>query len=91
MLDPECRQQQVNDGCFDAIESVPTHAVTLAVPAIMRSDYRICVVPGQRKRDAVSRAVTGPIGEACPATVLRTKESNLFLDNQSGAALIKGA
>ena len=33
-LDAVCRQQQVNDGCFAKIDDVPTHAVTLTVPAL---------------------------------------------------------
>ena len=34
-LDEVCRNQQVNDGCFTSIDEVPTHALTLTVPALM--------------------------------------------------------
>jgi glucosamine-6-phosphate deaminase len=30
-----CRIQQVNDGCFTTLDSVPTHAFTLTVPTLM--------------------------------------------------------
>ena len=35
-LDAACRSQQLNDGCFERIEDVPTHAYTLTVPALLR-------------------------------------------------------
>lgn len=33
-LDEKCRMQQVHDGCFHDISEVPTHAVTVTVPAV---------------------------------------------------------
>ena len=33
-LDETCRRQQVNDGCFAALDQVPTHALTLTIPAL---------------------------------------------------------
>src|SRR5215203_5572456 len=35
-LDDVCRMQQVNDGCFATLKEVPTHALTLTIPALMR-------------------------------------------------------
>ena len=43
-LDAVCRQQQVNDGCFESIEKVPTHALTLTVPALVKAKYLFCIV-----------------------------------------------
>ncbi|HXB08882.1 MAG TPA: 6-phosphogluconolactonase, partial [Puia sp.] len=34
-LDPDCRQQQVNDGCFATLEAVPVQALTLTIPTLM--------------------------------------------------------
>jgi glucosamine-6-phosphate deaminase len=34
-LDALCRQQQVNDGCFTSFGQVPTHALTLTIPALL--------------------------------------------------------
>src|SRR4030095_7725766 len=34
-LDALCRQQQVNDGCFPNLDSVPTKALTLTIPALL--------------------------------------------------------
>jgi glucosamine-6-phosphate deaminase len=83
-LDQECRQQQVNDGCFPKIEDVPTHAVTLTIPALMSGSFLFCMVPGPTKRNAVTRTLRGPVSTECPASILRTHENcTLFVDNQS--------
>ena len=88
-LDPACRQQQVNDGCFARIEDVPTHAFTLTVPALMAAPTACIVVPGPLKRAAVKGALFGPIDEQNPATALRRHAgARLFLDKDSGADLL---
>lgn len=80
-LDPACRQQQVNDGCFDAIEEVPSHALTLTIP-VFRHARRLSVhVPGPRKKTAVATALNDPISPKCPASILRTHtHATLYLD-----------
>jgi glucosamine-6-phosphate deaminase len=83
-LDAVCRQQQVDDGCFAAFEDVPTHAITLTVPRLLRADRLFCVVPGTAKREAVRCALYDPIDAACPATALRQHRAvTLFLDAES--------
>ena len=87
-LDPICRQQQVNDGCFAALELVPQFALTLTVPALMRASHLVCTVPAATKAWAVERTVNGEIGEHCPATAMRRHESAvLFCDRDSGGDL----
>jgi glucosamine-6-phosphate deaminase len=81
-LDPACRQQQVNDGCFPDISSVPTHAITLTCPALMSAAHAVCVVPGPRKAEAVRNSLFAPeISTKIPATILRTHpRASLHLD-----------
>jgi glucosamine-6-phosphate deaminase len=87
-LDPVCRNQQVNDGCFATIDQVPTHAITLTVPTLAKAPNLFCIVPAPTKANAVYATVRGPIGEVCPATILRTREgAQLYLDPDSGARL----
>ncbi|MBL6713781.1 MAG: glucosamine-6-phosphate deaminase [Pirellulales bacterium] len=71
-LDLACRQQQVNDGCFPTLNAVPTHAVTLTIPTLVRAERMVCAVPGPTKREAVAGVLAGPVSTACPATILRT-------------------
>ncbi len=87
-LDPVCRQQQVNDGCFTALSQVPTHALTLTVPALMGGRRLFCVVPAATKAQAVRNTLYGPISEACPASALRRHGGAvLYLDPDSAALL----
>jgi glucosamine-6-phosphate deaminase len=87
-LDEICRNQQVNDGCFASIEQVPTHALTVTVPALARAPYLFCIVPAPSKAWAVKETLTGSIDEHCPASILRThKSAVLYLDRDSAALL----
>lgn len=70
-LDEACRQQQVHDGCFGRLEEVPTHAITMTIPAILAGRYLYGMVPGKAKAEALLRTITEPSGALCPATVLR--------------------
>lgn len=83
-LDEICRQQQVNDGCFNSISDVPTHAMTLTVPTLVKAPYLFCIVPAPTKANAVYETLNGSIDEHCPASILRLQENAiLYLDDQS--------
>lgn len=87
-LDPICRQQQVNDGCFDAFDAVPKKAITLTLPVFRNALNLSVVVPGERKAAAVQATCLGPIHTDCPASLLRTRQNaTLFLDKASAAGL----
>lgn len=87
-LDEVCRNQQVNDGCFAAIDDVPKTAITLTVPTLFAGDHLFCIVPAKTKANAVRDTLCGEIGEACPATILRRHASAvLYLDSDSSALL----
>jgi glucosamine-6-phosphate deaminase len=83
-LDDVCRQQQVDDDCFERFEDVPERAVTLTIPRLLRADRLFCVVPGSVKRAAVAAALHGPISTDCPASILRQQSNcTLYLDAES--------
>lgn len=87
-LDEVCRQQQVNDGCFEKLSDVPTHAITLTVPTLARAPWLYCIVPAKTKANAVKNTLGGDIGEHCPATILRTHAgAKLYLDPDSSALI----
>lgn len=87
-LDEICRNQQVNDGCFAKIDDVPTHALTLTVPALVRAPYLFCIVPAPTKAWAVKETLCGSIDEHCPASILRTHDDAiLYLDKDSASLL----
>jgi glucosamine-6-phosphate deaminase len=88
-LDQVCRQQQVNDGCFPHIDAVPTHALTMTVPAIMEAKEIHCIVPGPTKAEAVERTINGPIATSCPASIMRKHASaTLYIDRAAGAKIL---
>ncbi|WP_090799219.1 glucosamine-6-phosphate deaminase [Paenibacillus sp. GP183] len=83
-LDRACRLQQVNDGCFPTLDDVPTHAITLTIPALMSGRLLFCMVPGISKRHAVRKTLNEPISTSCPSSVLREHPACiLFTDKDS--------
>ena len=87
-LDEICRNQQVHDGCFATLDDVPTHALTLTVPALMHAAQVFCVVPAATKARAVRDTLLGDIRTACPASILRRHPAaTLYLDADSASLL----
>jgi glucosamine-6-phosphate deaminase len=82
------RQQQVNESCFSRLHLVPTKAITLTIPALMRAPWVFCLAPASNKAQAVYRTLNNDINEKCPASILRTKENaKLYLDEKSASLL----
>lgn len=85
-LDPICRQQQVNDGCFSNLSQVPTQAYTLTIPALLRARAMFGMVPGKTKIEAVDKTLNDPISTTCPASIIRTHpHATLYLDEVSAS------
>jgi len=88
-LELACRQQQVNDGCFDNLDLVPTQALTLTIPVLMSAKVINCVVPGNTKAQAILNTLTMPIATNCPSTVLRRHiGAVVFLDTDSAKYIL---
>jgi len=87
-LDEACRNQQVGEGHFATMADVPEQALSMSIPAILAAQTISCVVPDQRKAEAVRCALEGPISPDCPASALRRHQScYLYLDTASAALL----
>ena len=87
-LDLACRTQQVNEGCFIKLNLVPSQAITVTIPALLKADSMFCMVPAENKAKAVKRTLDGEIDEECPATILRTKEKAILYLDKASASLI---
>jgi glucosamine-6-phosphate deaminase len=88
-LDLQCRQQQVNDGCFAKLSEVPEKAITLTIPTLMEGRHVFCMVPGATKASAISLTLNQEISEDFPSTILRTHPSAiLFVDRDSYKACL---
>jgi glucosamine-6-phosphate deaminase len=90
-LDERCRQQQVGEGHFPDLASVPREAMTLTCPTLVSASHIICCVPDQRKAEAVKNALEGPVTPACPGSIVRTHaQACLYLDEDSASLLSEG-
>jgi glucosamine-6-phosphate deaminase len=86
-LTPESLHQQVGEGHFPDVASVPPTAISLTVPALLSARVVQVVAPEQRKAAAVRNTLTLPIDATCPSTILRrTPHAKLYLDAASATA-----
>ncbi len=87
-LEEASRRQQVGEGHFPSIDAVPTHAITVTIPALLAATRVLAIVPEGRKAHPVRDALYGPITTACPASVLRRfPNATVYLDDESSALL----
>lgn len=90
-LDVVCRRQQVGEGHFQDISSVPERAITITCSALLRSRAWVCAVPDQRKAEAVRNALLGPISTGCPASIVRQHPAAFVFLDQASASLLPAA
>lgn len=87
-LDEACRQQQVGEGWFKSIDEVPAQAISMSIKQILRSREILCIVPDQRKAEAVKASVEGNVNPMHPASILQRHERvTLYLDRDSSSTL----
>jgi glucosamine-6-phosphate deaminase len=90
-LDEASRRQQVGEGHFPGPADVPTHALTLTIPALLAARKVLAIVPEARKAPAVQRSLFGPIEQDCPGSILRrAAHAHLFLDRDSASLAFPG-
>jgi glucosamine-6-phosphate deaminase len=88
-LDEACRKQQLGEGWFPTLDDVPTHALSLTISAIMRCKHISCVVPDERKAEAVYNTLNAEISTTCPATILRTHPATVLYLDEGAASKLK--
>jgi glucosamine-6-phosphate deaminase len=87
-LDETSRRHQVGEGHFPTLESVPTHAITLTIPALLAAKKILAIVPEARKVKAVRACLYEPVSEDRPGSILRKVDhATLYLDPDSAAGL----
>lgn len=91
-LDERCRLQQVGEGHWPNLDSVPTKGFTITCPALVNAAHIISCVPGPQKAEAVRNALEGPISATCPASLIRTHQNaKVYLDIHSASLLARKA
>jgi glucosamine-6-phosphate deaminase len=87
-LDDACRQQQVGEGWFKGIAEVPAQAISMSIKQILRSREILCIVPDERKAEAVKASVELDVSPTHPASILQTHDRvTLYLDRDSSSRL----
>lgn len=87
-LSTRCRQQQLGEGWFPSLDDVPTHAISMSIQQIMKSEAIVCTVPDARKAEAVQRTFEDPISPQIPASILRQhSQCDMYVDKPAVQAL----
>lgn len=87
-LDEACRRQQLGEGWFPTIDSVPRQAISMGIRQIMRSEAIVCTVPDARKALAVKKAVEGPLTNTVPASILQQHpQCDIYMDTPAASLL----
>ncbi|MFL6208621.1 MAG: glucosamine-6-phosphate deaminase [Pyrinomonadaceae bacterium] len=87
-LDAACRQQQVGEGWFKHLDEVPREAISMSIQQILKARHVLCVVPEQRKAQAVRDCLELEVSPARPASILqRHPRTTIYLDAESAALL----
>ncbi len=87
-LDERDRRQQFGEGWFETFEQVPTRAISMSIPQILKSKQLIVTVPDSRKAEAVKNALEGPVTPQCPSSILRRHKNCLLFMDEPAAALL---
>ncbi|NND98735.1 MAG: glucosamine-6-phosphate deaminase [Pirellulaceae bacterium] len=90
-LDQPCRQQQVGEGWFASLSDVPTHAISMSVQQIMKSEHIYCSVPDQRKAAAVRATLEDEISPRIPASILRRHPAAKLIIDEAAATDLSAA
>jgi glucosamine-6-phosphate deaminase len=87
-LDEACRRQQTGEGWFADLDEVPAQAISMSIRQILKSRHILCIVPDERKAQAVKASVEMDVSPLRPASILQQHPSvNLYLDRESSALL----
>lgn len=87
-LDEACRRQQLGEGWFKTLEDVPAQAISMSIQQILKAQHILCIVPDQRKAQAVKTSVEMDVSPMRPASILQQHPSvKLYLDRESSALL----
>ena len=90
-LDEACRMQQVGEGWFESLETVPKRAISMSVNQILKSKRIVCSVPDERKAKAVQGSFEGQVSNSVPASVLQRHELTTLLVDDAAATQLSDA
>jgi glucosamine-6-phosphate deaminase len=88
-LDETSRRQQVGEEWFARVEDVPTHAITMTVPEILKAREIVCLAHGTRKARAVASCFNSAPTPYAPASMLTAHgHATVYLDAEAASLLL---
>lgn len=82
---------QANSRFFASREEVPRQAITMGIAGIMRAREVFLLVSGEKKADALARALYGPISPQLPASILQLHPKLTVFCDRAAAELLNPA
>lgn len=82
------RTRQDNARFFASLDEVPTHAATMGVKTVMHARAILLLAFGSAKAEAVRAALTGPVTEEVPASVLQLHPDVTVICDEEAAKLL---
>ncbi|HEY6120516.1 MAG TPA: glucosamine-6-phosphate deaminase [Pyrinomonadaceae bacterium] len=87
-LNEACRKQQVGEGWFSNVEEVPARAISMSIQQILKARMVLCIVPDQRKAEAVRNCLELEVSSLRPASILQIHgATTIYLDPESASLL----
>jgi len=87
-LDEACRRQQLGEGWFQQFDDVPEWAISMSIRQLMKAQEILCIVPDERKAEAVRECLELPVSPLHPASMLqRHPRATVYLDRLSASQL----
>ncbi|MDR1567452.1 MAG: glucosamine-6-phosphate deaminase [Streptococcaceae bacterium] len=79
---------EANSIYFDKKADVPTQAVSMGIHSVMQAKEIVLMAWGDKKADAVSAMVNGPITEELPASILQKHPNVTVIVDKAAAKLL---
>ena len=85
------RTIDANQRFFESRDQVPRQALSMGIKSIMGARRILVVVSGEDKADAVCKAVTGPVTDQVPASVLQLHHDVTLVGDTAALSKLKEA
>ena len=77
---------EANARFFDSKDKVPEKAISMGIGTIREADEIILIASGERKANAVAKAVEGPVKQDTPASILQKHPKCRFILDRPAAS-----
>lgn len=82
---------QANARFFEKIEDVPRYAYSMGIKSIMQARHILLIASGEKKADAIYKALYGPVTPLVPASILQLHNNvTVVLDRAAAQRLPEG-